>query len=134
MLTGEAAVIVADEAHVIKNSKGNLFRAMMHLKSRKRVALTGYPLQNRLMEYYTMIEWVLGSSNEDNFLGGVEDFQQQFVAPVERGAPAKLLSRVDLQRRMTANHNGTLKLDQILRLVYWVVTPDHLLDEILATW
>jgi hypothetical protein len=33
-------------------------RAMRQLATRRRLALTGYPLQNNLDEYYELIRWV----------------------------------------------------------------------------
>lgn len=53
-----AALVVADEAHVLKNEASNNCRAMRMLRTRRRLALTGYPLQNNLEEYYQMISWV----------------------------------------------------------------------------
>lgn len=53
-----ATLVVADEAHELKNAKTLRCRAMQQLRSRRRLALTGYPLQNNLKEYYEMISWV----------------------------------------------------------------------------
>jgi transcriptional regulator ATRX len=50
--------VVADEAHTIKNPKNRTSQALRLIKTRCRLALTGYPLQNNLMEYYCMIAWV----------------------------------------------------------------------------
>jgi hypothetical protein len=58
------SIIVADEAHQMKNEKSNYCRMMRQLGSRRRLALTGYPLQNNLNEYYQMILWVRAHSGE----------------------------------------------------------------------
>lgn len=55
-----ASIVVADEAHTIKNPSSRMSMAMCRIKTRARLALTGYPLQNNLDEYYTMIQWVRG--------------------------------------------------------------------------
>ena len=47
----------------------------------RRIALTGTPLQNNLLEYYTMISWV-----QPGFMGGQGEFKSEFVEPIERGA------------------------------------------------
>jgi hypothetical protein len=59
LLTGPS-IIVADEAHQMKNEKSHYCRSMRQLESRRRLALTGYPLQNNMNEYYQMILWVSG--------------------------------------------------------------------------
>jgi len=52
-LLESADLVVADEAHQIKNPASDSARALMRIKTKKRIALTGYPLQNRLPEYIT---------------------------------------------------------------------------------
>jgi uncharacterized membrane-anchored protein len=60
-LCGGAFIVVADEAHTIKNPRSRISQAMHMVSTRRRLALTGYPLQNNLDEYYTMINWVSGT-------------------------------------------------------------------------
>ena len=43
-----ADVVVADEAHEIKNSTSQVTQAMRKVHTKRRLALTGYPLQNKL--------------------------------------------------------------------------------------
>jgi SNF2 family DNA or RNA helicase len=43
-----ADLVVADEGHKIKNDKSSLYKAVMMLKTPKRIILTGTPLQNNL--------------------------------------------------------------------------------------
>ena len=88
-------VVVADEGHVIKNPATEKARALMRIKTKKRVALTGYPLQNRLIEYYTMVNWVQNGLLEDE-----EDFKMSFVAPITLGRTFR-----DLQRLITRGHS-----------------------------
>jgi len=45
-------ILVCDEAHMIKNTKADVTQALKQVKSQRRIALTGSPLQNNLMEYY----------------------------------------------------------------------------------
>lgn len=42
-----AAVVVADEAHELKNPKTQKCGAMSRVATMRRIALTGYPLQVR---------------------------------------------------------------------------------------
>lgn len=45
--------IILDEAHIIKEKKSNISKAISFIKSRYRWCLTGTPLQNNLEELYT---------------------------------------------------------------------------------
>lgn len=45
-------ILVCDEAHVIKNTRADVTQALKQVRCQRRIALTGSPLQNNLMEYY----------------------------------------------------------------------------------
>ena len=38
--------VVVDEGHLIKNHKGTIFEALQNIRSKRRLVLTGSPLQN----------------------------------------------------------------------------------------
>ena len=46
-----------------------------------QIALTGYPLQNNVTEYYTMIKWI-----EQPILGDEAEFKELFIDPISAGA------------------------------------------------
>ena len=48
-------LVVCDEAHAIKNKDSKLFNLLTKMKSLRRIALTGSPLQNNLLEYWAMM-------------------------------------------------------------------------------
>ncbi|KAM1251149.1 hypothetical protein ACFX2I_033548 [Malus domestica] len=73
-------ILVCDEAHVIKNTRADVTQALKQVKCQRRIALTGSPLQNNLMEYYCMVDFV-----REGFLGSSHEFRNRFQNPIEYG-------------------------------------------------
>lgn len=71
-------MIVADEAHKMKNAKSGLAVAASQFKSTRRIALTGSPLANNVEEYHSMIDFVA-----PNYLGSVVEFRAHYKEPIE---------------------------------------------------
>ena len=67
-------MVVADEAHIIKDPKARISEVLRGIKTIRRIALTGSPVQNNLMEYYFMVSWV-----KPLHLGRPKDFNKRFV-------------------------------------------------------
>ncbi|CAK7341191.1 unnamed protein product [Dovyalis caffra] len=49
-------ILVCDEAHMIKNTRADTTQALKLVKCQRRIALTGSPLQNNLMDFQNPIE------------------------------------------------------------------------------
>ena len=64
-----------------KNPSTQRFAAVSSFKTKCRIALTGYPLQNNLDEYFTMIQWCMG----DDLLGNKDYFHDTFAKPIKEG-------------------------------------------------
>lgn len=70
--SGHPDVLVVDEAHaMLKRSVNKIYKRLLHIKTRRRILLTGTPLQNNVTEYYTMVEYarpgVIGIKCERDF-------------------------------------------------------------------
>ena len=78
--TVDWAVVALDEAQQIKNANTLKSQAARALKSTFNVALTGTPVENRLMEFWAIMDFV-----EPGFLGSAQDFREQYERS-EQGA------------------------------------------------
>ncbi|MFP5068264.1 SNF2-related protein [Pseudonocardia nantongensis] len=71
--------IVLDEAQMIKNSQAAASRTVRSLDAAHRIALTGTPMENRLAELWSVMDFL-----NPGILGVPEVFRQRFAVPVER--------------------------------------------------
>jgi SNF2 family DNA or RNA helicase len=72
-------VIVLDEAQNIKNPDARQTRAARSLEAAWRVALTGTPVENRLRELWSIMEFL-----NPKYLGAEPVFHRRFAIPIER--------------------------------------------------
>ena len=71
--------VILDEAQNIKNPDTLQARAVRHLSSTFRLALTGTPVENRLSELWSIMHFL-----NPGFLGSRRHFRQHFALPIER--------------------------------------------------
>jgi hypothetical protein len=71
--------VVLDEAQNIKNSGSKQARAVRALPAAHRVALTGTPVENRLSELWSVMEFA-----NPGLLGPASTFRSKFAVPIER--------------------------------------------------
>lgn len=80
MLLDGPNIIIADEAHQLKNPATKISEATRGFRSMSRIAMTGSPLSNNLLEYWSMIDWI-----DPLFLGPRKEFEQKYVQPINDG-------------------------------------------------
>jgi SNF2 family DNA or RNA helicase len=84
--------VVLDEAQAIKNSLSQAARAVKRLGAGHRVALTGTPVENRLAELWSIMDFL-----NPGLLGSSQQFRTRYAIPVERHGqtePARRLRAV----------------------------------------
>ncbi len=73
------SLVVADEAQHAKNPLSDTARALRSIGGRHRVALTGTPVENRLSELWSILDWTT-----PGLLGPLERFRRTIALPVEK--------------------------------------------------
>ena len=96
-------VMVMDEAQAVKNTGTGAYAAASSFPADRVIAMTGTPVENRLMEY-----WSIFSIVQPGLLGTASDFRENFSVPIEnehdpRAAEAfrKLVAPFMLRRMKT---------------------------------
>ena len=85
---------VLDEAQAIKNPAAKRARAARELKARFRLVTTGTPIQNNLMDLYSLFGFI-----NPGMLGSTEHYRRRFASPIERDNDSAARARL---RRLIA--------------------------------
>ncbi len=80
--------LVLDEAHQVKNHRGQTYKAVRMLDAPFRLGLTGTPFENRLMELWSLLSIVT-----PGLYPWPQQFQDQVVGPVEKRGDENALAR-----------------------------------------
>ncbi len=96
-------LLIADEAQQVKNPQAHTARGLRMIPAAARIALTGTPVENRLMDLWAILDWTT-----PGLLGPMESFTRRIAVPVERhrdpdatAAFARLVRPFLLRRRKT---------------------------------
>jgi non-specific serine/threonine protein kinase len=85
--------VVVDEAQSIKNAATRQAAAVRSMPARHRLALTGTPVENRLADLWSILEFT-----NPGLLGAAENFRRRYAEPVERHGDEQAAARL---RRLT---------------------------------
>eukprot|EP01065_Artemidia_motanka_P025661 TRINITY_DN30639_c0_g1_i1.p1 TRINITY_DN30639_c0_g1~~TRINITY_DN30639_c0_g1_i1.p1 ORF type:complete len:1216 (+),score=320.44 TRINITY_DN30639_c0_g1_i1:250-3648(+) len=97
-----ACVVVVDEAQKLRNAKALMTGACRAFLTKRRVALSGTPMQNKLSELHSLIEFVRpGALSKERML--------DFATPIEQS----LLSNTDRSLVEAANSRAAVIHDRI---------------------
>ncbi|MBN3940403.1 DEAD/DEAH box helicase [Nostoc sp. NMS9] len=72
-------IIVLDEAQNVKNPEAKQSKAVRQLEATFRIALTGTPVENRLQELWSILDFL-----NPGYLGNKQFFQRRFAMPIEK--------------------------------------------------
>jgi superfamily II DNA or RNA helicase len=121
------ARVVCDEAQNIKNSATRQAQAVRAIPARVRIALTGTPVENRLTELWSIMEFT-----SPGLLGPAERFRRRFAIPIERNgdsAATEQLKRVTgpfILRRLKTDKSVIADLPDKLEMKVWCnLTPEQ---------
>ncbi|XP_025989473.1 DNA repair and recombination protein RAD54-like [Solenopsis invicta] len=79
----EVGLVLCDEGHRLKNSENQTYQSLINLKAKRRVLLSGTPIQNDLLEYFSLVHFV-----NQGLLGTAQEFRKKYEIPILRGQDA----------------------------------------------
>ena len=89
----EFRTVILDEAQAIKNAESQTARSARGLRSRRRVALTGTPIENRPSELWSIMDFL-----NPGFFGARAKFEERLGNPAASGDPRALAALRDRVR------------------------------------
>ncbi|KIJ16756.1 hypothetical protein PAXINDRAFT_175980 [Paxillus involutus ATCC 200175] len=103
-------LLLCDEGHRLKNSDSLTFQSLNALDVKRRVILTGTPIQNDLSEYFSLLNFA-----NPNFLGSRENFRKNFENAIIRGRDASSSVNVQAESERKLKELGGLVTKFIIR-------------------
>ncbi|EGN93238.1 hypothetical protein SERLA73DRAFT_172150 [Serpula lacrymans var. lacrymans S7.3] len=103
-------LLLCDEGHRLKNSDSLTFQALNGLNVKRRVILTGTPIQNDLSEYFSLLNFA-----NPNFLGSKNEFRKNFENAIIRGRDANAADAVKAASEKKLKELGGLVTKFIIR-------------------
>ncbi len=88
LLKFEFQVLVLDEAQFIKNPTAQVTQCVKQLQAQQRLALTGTPLENRLLDLWSIVDFI-----QPTYLGTQVDFNETYESPREDSATQRINRR-----------------------------------------
>ncbi|KAL2024633.1 hypothetical protein VTK56DRAFT_6834 [Thermocarpiscus australiensis] len=80
--------VVLDEGHLIKNPRAKITMAVKRLISNHRLILTGTPIQNNVLELWSLFDFLM-----PGFLGAEKVFLDRFAKPIANSRYSKASSK-----------------------------------------
>jgi hypothetical protein len=87
--------VILDEAQFIKNPGAQVTQSVKQLKSEHRLALTGTPLENRLLDLWSITDFV-----QPSYLGNQDQFTETYEPRGENAEAAQKVARKRLSAKL----------------------------------
>ncbi|HWW03020.1 MAG TPA: DEAD/DEAH box helicase [Candidatus Acidoferrum sp.] len=87
--------VILDEAQFIKNPGAQVTHSVKQLKSEHRLALTGTPLENRLLDLWSIVDFI-----QPNYLGNQDQFTETYEPRGENAESAQRIARKRLSAKL----------------------------------
>lgn len=118
-------LLVLDESQNIKNINSQTTKAVLLLNAKKRIALSGTPIENNLLELYSLFRFL----NPEMF-GSVQKFTNDYIVPIQKYSDTSTIEELRkkiypfLLRRVKKEVLADLP-DKIEKLVYVDMNDEH---------
>ncbi|KAF0991577.1 hypothetical protein HZS_1023, partial [Henneguya salminicola] len=100
----QIGLIICDEGHRLKNQDNQIYQALCNLTVQRRILISGTPIQNDLLEYFSLVHFV-----NQGILGTRNEFKRNYENPILSGRDALA---TDKEREI-----GDQKLKELLQIV-----------------
>uniref|UniRef100_A0A8C3XDP8 DNA repair and recombination protein RAD54-like n=1 Tax=Cyanoderma ruficeps TaxID=181631 RepID=A0A8C3XDP8_9PASS len=101
---GSVGLVICDEGHRLKNSENQTYQALNGLNTPRRVLISGTPIQNDLLEYFSLVHFV-----NSGILGTAQEFKRHFEMPILKGR--------DADASEAERHKGEERLKELISIV-----------------
>ncbi|KAM4895570.1 DNA repair and recombination protein RAD54-like [Sylvia borin] len=101
---GTVGLVICDEGHRLKNSENQTYQALNSLNTPRRVLISGTPIQNDLLEYFSLVHFV-----NSGILGTAQEFKRHFEMPILKGR--------DADASEAERHKGEERLKELISIV-----------------
>lgn len=88
------AIVIIDEAQNIKNNTAAQSKAVKAIKADVHIAMSGTPVENRLSEYWSIMDFA-----NKGYLGTIKTFNDEYAIPIQQKGDSDCAARF---RRITA--------------------------------
>ncbi|MBQ6350563.1 MAG: DEAD/DEAH box helicase [Methanobrevibacter sp.] len=119
---------VIDEAQNIKNPNTEQTKAIKRVNASTKIALTGTPIENRLMDYWSIFDFV-----NKGYLSTKDDFKRNYVMPIEKLEDPEVLenlktiARPFVMRRLKTDDDIKKELpDKLVNDIYCTLTKKQI--------